>query len=143
MHAQRTTRTTQPANEIVMSKRARTWIAGLGALTVLLLVVALNSAWRPAEMIERSLLRLTPIGSSIEDVQRAVENKGWQHRPISNAGFLKQESHRAMEVVGKKSLEAHVADYGWPFRTSVDAFWGFDEKGRLTDVWVWKTVDAP
>ena len=50
---------------------------------------------------------------------------------------------RLPETVGVTSIEAEVGRYWLPFCTTVTAFWGFDSEGRLIDVWVWKTPDAP
>jgi len=93
-------------------------------------------------MIEASLLSMAPIGSQKEEVLRALDGKGWGPVRAKKGGFLKQEPPRPMEIIGVASIAVHLGDYGF-FRTSVDAFWGFDEKGKLIDVWVWKTTDAP
>jgi hypothetical protein len=112
------------------------------AVVVLAIGLGFASPRSPASTIETALLRITPLGSSKEDVLRAIEKQGWKHGPIENVGFLKQIPSRRMEVVGKKSIEAHLGEYGFLFRTSVDAFWGFDNEGKLMDVWVWKTTDS-
>ncbi|HVU18571.1 MAG TPA: hypothetical protein VHD32_16835 [Candidatus Didemnitutus sp.] len=104
---------------------------------------ASESLRRPAAAIEESLLRLAPRGSSVEEVLRAIEAKGWKHDFIHETGFLKQEGSKPMEVVGKKSIHAHLGEYGLILKTSVDAFWGFDGEGKLLEVWVWKTTDGP
>ena len=98
---------------------------------------------RPASMIEASLLGIAPIGTLKDEVVRAIEKKGWTHSALRDTGFTKQASSHPMEIVGKKSIEAHLGEYGLFLKTSVDAFWGFDEDGKLLGVWVWKTTDAP
>lgn len=122
-------------------KRIAVLLAAIGAGVAI--VIGAGSLRRPVSMIENSLLRLAPIGSSTDDVLRAVEAKGWEHSVVRNVGFLKQKAMHHAAVVGSSSLEAHLGDYGVFFRTSVDAYWGFDRDGRLLEVWVWKTTDAP
>jgi hypothetical protein len=102
-----------------------------------------TSLRRPASVIESSLLRMAPLGSSKADVLRAIEKQGWKHSSIRPVGFLKQESSRPRETVGTISIEAHLGDYGIFLNTSVVAYWGFDANGKLIAVWVWKTTDAP
>lgn len=111
-------------------------------LTVALVAAVFSSLRRPVPMIQASLIRATPLGTPKEEVMRVIDGREWRHSGIRDVGFLKQEPGRATEVVGKHSIEAHLGEYRWIFVTSVDAFWGFDERGRLTDVWVWKTTDG-
>ena len=107
------------------------------------LVGGAGSLRRPGSMIEGSLLRMAPLGSSPAEVLQAIEQKRWTHGAVRGVGFVKQESNRRMEIVGTKSVDAHLGDYGIFLKTSVDACWGFDADGKLIAVWVWKTTDAP
>jgi hypothetical protein len=35
-----------------------------------------------------------------------------------------------------------IRDYQVIFFTDVTVFWGFDARGKLIDLWVWKTTDS-
>ena len=111
---------------------------------------------RSPREIERSLHRHTPIG--MPDIEaRALIRGSWpQEPPYADAGvtyegdargFVKQEPPRPPVVVGATSAKAYLGWY-WsfesilPFRTDVTAFWAFDDKGKLVEVWVWKTTDV-
>ncbi len=102
----------------------------------------LASLRRPSFLIEATLARATPLGSTKEAVKKSIESKGW-HPQINATGFVKQESGRSAEVVGVTSFEVPLGEYGFRVRTSLVAFWGFDANGRLIEIWVWKTNDAP
>ncbi len=58
------------------------------------------------------------------------------------AGYMNQDSN---VVVGSSSIWAVVSEERIaPLMVrSVEAFWGFDREGRLLDIWVWSTIDAP
>jgi hypothetical protein len=102
------------------------------------------SLLRSETSIRASLLKQTPIGSSLSDVRAFVAKRGWLDRSyVGTNGFLKQEVGSPIQVVGVSSICGQLGHYWLPFRTDVTAFWGFDANGRLIDVWVWKTTDAP
>ena len=95
--------------------------------------------------IHASLMALTPLGSTPEQVLAFVKQQGWRHSEYHpNTGFLKQERPE-IEVVGASSINASLGDYhSSPFLiTNVSAFWGFDQKRRLIEIWIWRTTDGP
>ena len=100
---------------------------------------------RSESSIRASLLKQTPLGSSLSDVRAFVAKKRWldQSYTGTNYGFYKQEPGEPAHTIGVSSICGHLGHYYLPFRTDVTAFWGFDGDGRLLDVWVWKTTDAP
>ena len=118
-------------------------------LSVLVLVFAvvlvLNPLRRSQEKIRASFAKLTPIGSSFESVTATLKENGYSHPELSRShGFLKQE--RSTETVGVSSIHVHLGEYRnlpIPLATDVDAFWGFDQAGKLIDIWIWKTTDGP
>lgn len=113
-------------------------VAVIGSLAV----VAANPLRRSEETIEASLLAATPLGSSAQDVVRALEKKGHPVR-VSSAGVYKQKPGTKSEVVGVASIRVLLGEYRAPLITSVSAFFAFDADARLIEIWVWKTVDAP
>jgi hypothetical protein len=111
-------------------------------LLVVILVGGCSDLRRNAEKIEASLLLLTPLGSSPEAVLEVVKAKRWKTAGYRLNGFYRQRPKA--EVVGVSSIEASLGDY-WFFpigTTNATAFWGFDENGRLIQIWVWKTTDT-
>lgn len=99
---------------------------------------------RDAEVIRADILKETPIGSTIADVESKLRVKGLSPQISRSAGFLKQEKGTSVEV-GNQSIRLHLGTYRsslFSF-TSVTVFWGFNDKSQLLDIWVWKTTDAP
>jgi hypothetical protein len=94
--------------------------------------------------IKKRMEQLTPIGSSYEAALGKLTQKFGRVQANERTGFLLQEGAH-QEVVGVKSIRVHLGSYyHFPLgSTSVDAFWGFDDQGKLIKVWIWKTTDAP
>ena len=105
---------------------------------------------RPESMSTNYVLRLTPIGMDMEEVIKIVENhrnwsiawisyeRGFPHPRIVSAGTY---------IVGDKSMRVNMRSF-WPanmplvglfMEMIVSIFFGFDEDGKLTDVYVWKS----
>jgi hypothetical protein len=123
------------------------FISILAGLVTLAAVAASPVGLRRSETaIRASILALTPLGSSSETVLALVQKEKWKSQGLDNrSGFLKQEHGKKSEVVGVAHIQAYLGHH-WTFpflRTDVTAYWGFDTQGRLIDVWIWKTIDAP
>ena len=111
-------------------------------------IVALNVfiyspyLFRSEAGIRESLLSQTPIGTNSTEVRAYVDGHGWLVRNyVGHTGFLKQEfGKKKDEVVGVTSIQGNIGDYG---PMNITAFWGFDSKNQLIDIWVWRTFDAP
>ena len=94
------------------------------------------------ERVRSDLLQQTPIGSTIEMVQDFCVKKQLVCKRSDNSGYLNQDNN---VVVGTRSVWTTISrnsDRPMIIR-SVSAYWGFDENGRLLDIWVWITYDAP
>jgi hypothetical protein len=89
------------------------------------------------------VLRVTPIGSTMDQVRSAIQQEGWRLDSVDDAnGFLNQDDANR-PVVGVKHIQANAGDYqGLPFQANVSVFWGFDAAGTLVDIWVWRTVNG-
>jgi hypothetical protein len=115
-------------------------------LAVAMAVVLLNPLRKNVRTLRMEMLMETPIGMSLNEVEKTVKEMSWPTTVSLTAGFHKQERNDN-SVVGVKSIRAEAGTY-WaippiPIRTGVTYFWGFDDNGKLIDVWVWKTTDAP
>jgi hypothetical protein len=92
--------------------------------------------------VRRELLKQTPIGSSMEQVADYCAKLNLRLNRSNTSGYLNQETG---ETVGKKSIWATIDERKTnPLMVvTVVAYWGFDENGKLLDIWVWKVTDAP
>jgi hypothetical protein len=98
---------------------------------------------RDEATIGASLLPQTPLGSSTSEVRGILAARCWLDRSYSGTtGYYYQPSGQPARTIGVTSLRGHLGQYGFPFRTAVTVFWGFDRNDRLIDIWVWKTTDA-
>lgn len=115
----------------------------LAFCTILFSLAACNSLRRSEDVIEKQLQSITPLGTQYNVAVKLLEQNFTEIQQSRNAGFLKQEGV-TQEVVGVKSIEIPLGHYGnFPFgSTWVSAYWGFDENGRLLEIWVWKTEDS-
>ena len=97
----------------------------------------------PADTLERQLLERTPLGSDVSVVRNLIASEGWEVRyDDPNRGFLDQSVVPSV-VVGQGSIRAYLGRYwGIPFWTDVTVFWGFDSRGKLMAIWVWKSIDG-
>jgi hypothetical protein len=110
-------------------------------ILVYIFICLLNPLRKSEEKIKESILKLTPVGTSLEDVIKIIENnKKWETRYISyEDGYLDPKTRA---VVGEKSIRAFVGEYRNFFVTSVSVFWGFDEDSKLIEICIWKDEDS-
>lgn len=119
---------------------------GLGLVLCTLIVSACAglNRWRyDTNRVRDSLNRLTPLGSSYDQVWSFASGRYKQAKRNESSGFYRQDSSKPT-IVGVKSIEAHIGDYhALPIgTTSVVAYWGFDKDNRLIEIWVWETTDS-
>jgi hypothetical protein len=93
------------------------------------------------EEIRKILLQNTPLGISMEQVVAYCQNKKIPYTISTKSGYLDQEHHI---VVGSQSVRGQFGEYKESIfvTASVSAFWGFNEQGKLIEIWVWKTFDS-
>jgi translation initiation factor 2 alpha subunit (eIF-2alpha) len=108
----------------------------------LLAIGTMTVACAEESKVRNELLQKTPVGTSFNEVLAYCTNNSLKCRQSNTAGYLNQKTG---ETVGVKSIWAVLSEKKEaPLRiSSVSAYWGFDKEGKLLDVWVWKTVDAP
>jgi len=94
------------------------------------------------QVIRGELLREKPLGTSMVEIERWLTKEKKLELKKTNTGFLKQDVVPTV-VVGAKSINAKLGEYRSPLLTTVVAYWGFNDRGDLIDVWVWKTTDGP
>ena len=117
---------------------------GLAAALLLFALVAITLVrwplWHDEDGVERWIIRRVPIGSDAATVRQFIRDRGWKldgewQQPVPQPSFGTRR--------GTRVVYAKLGGYWFVFRTDFDAFFGFDERGRLVDVHVRKMVDAP
>jgi len=114
----------------------------------------INPLYRLPANIENYVLRLTPLGTSMEDIVEIISNiDKWEIRFIDyENGFWKQgrpipdypKDERERIIIGEKSIKAvgsYRAFYSFFLLESVaNIYWGFDADGKLIEVYVAKYI---
>ena len=118
---------------------------------VLAIVVFSNPLRKSQEHIRSDILKLTPMGTTMDDAIRAIKsNKKWKIDGISyENGYRRPGKSDPADaalgretIVGEKSIRVFIGEYRNIFITSVTVFWGFDENSNLIEVYVWKDKDS-
>jgi len=124
-----------------------------------MLMTGAISLSRPESAIRRDILRITPIGTSMEDVLKVIEERGWKlHYARRTAGYFlfswngrylvedgatlsQLESGRSVEI-GSKSIRIHLGEYRIIFDIAVDVYFAFDDEWKLIDVAIRREMDV-
>ena len=109
------------------------------AIALILVVACTNLPLRrPRSDIQNWVLEKTPLGSSVEDVRSVIAGNRWK----VNLDW-KGTNNTLTEVQGTQIIGAYLGGYqGLPWHADVDAYWGFDDDGKLIDLNVRKYYDA-
>ncbi|MDR2650343.1 MAG: hypothetical protein LBB94_11610 [Clostridiales bacterium] len=139
----------------------------LGIVIVTFIPMVFNPIRRPQKMVRNYILRLTPIGTHIDDVVKFIESKqewtvlyinykmGYAHlgEPIPGWPVITRTipgsdgsiTTRRTSIIGDKSIRAYLGEYyAWytlGYHTAVSVFWCFDKGGKLIEVYVSKEID--
>lgn len=72
-----------------------------------------------------------------------IQDNKWTVIYVNESPGFYHQGINEPTVIGKKSIRASLGDYqDIPFKANVTVFWGFDDEGKLLDIWVWKTWDG-
>ena len=119
----------------------------IGVLAVMSVMYS-NPLRKPTEQIEKDLKNLIPVGTSMDDVIRLIENNGkWTMRYVrETSGYVLDSTGRPSEggngvKVGEKSIRVALGSYGAIFTTGVSAWFGFNEENLLVGIAVRKDRD--
>ena len=99
---------------------------------------------RPQEMARNYILRLTPLGTHIDEVVEIMERNGYGCLHLNlNSGFQTPPPSPHDARIGVMSARTgwkfyYLTWYRWFHTTDVQVLWGFDEDGKLIDVHVRK-----
>ena len=108
-------------------------------IVVVFFVFLSNPLRKSNEEIRANILALTPIGTSMEDVLKVIENnKKWKILWIKNDYRYETTDLSGDFIIGEKSIRASIGKYINLFKVDVQIYWGFDENSKLIDVGVRK-----
>jgi len=102
-----------------------------------------RNPWKEPEALRQTWLEITPLGSSLAEVEAKLKQRHFEVKKSLNAGFLRQEGDKS-ETVGEKSIWTHLGGYRSVtlLTTTVTGFWGFDKDDKLIEIWIWKSVEG-
>ena len=105
-------------------------------------VVAFASGCSDEQSIRTEILRRTPLGSTMEQVNAYCAAAQLSCHSSNTAGYVNRSTG---VVVGSKSVWGIVENHkiGPLLISTSAAYWGFDSNGKLLDVWVWTTMEGP
>ncbi|MDR1913039.1 MAG: hypothetical protein LBQ68_00950 [Clostridiales bacterium] len=126
-------------------------LAGLSIIVIMcVVVVLLHPLRKPTGWIRQDLLKLTPIGTSMDEVLVTIRQKH-KERDISvdyekgyrvnKEGNLDFTNMPEFSIVGEKTICVSMGSYRVVFTTYVDVYYGFDENSELIDILVYKGTD--
>ena len=140
-----------------MKKRSKVFRIVFYILIIIFLVVMaliINPILRTEASIRRQLLRITPIGTSMEEViSIADDNARWTIDNIREDGGVsllsgtRVPTRRApgdprFSVIGEQSVRIHLGTFQFIIRFDVTAFYAFDENGELIEILVRREFDV-
>jgi len=124
-----------------MKKKIVIFILLVISIVIIVLVIRMlsNPLRKSEEDMRETILELTPIGMSMDDVIKVIEDKDeWKLRHIWHEYGYRDYSQGE---IGVKSIRVYLGEYNLS-TTGVSVFWGFDENSKLIDVYVLKESDA-
>jgi hypothetical protein len=127
-----------------MTRRRKIWTTGIATAILLLVVGCASTPLRRSEgNIQNWVLQKAPLGSSVADVKAVIKSQGWR-LDFEGEGTNSPTSPKDYPYVrGKHIIWAYFGSYqGIPWHADVDAFWGFDDAGKLIDFHVRKDYNA-
>ncbi len=122
--------------EVKFTKRSGIFIAA-GILIVFAAWLYLHPGWQSSDSIRESLLKITPLGSGINQVLSVAQRRGWVQR---NASVNHASGHGYYDFItsnydpGTASLWGVLRHDPFPYRTSVLVTWTFNSSNQLADI---------
>jgi hypothetical protein len=105
------------------------------------------------DQIRASILKIIPLGTPIEDVKARIQTKlhidkfnyfadGRLPEVVKQGVWVHSHWPLGLRYYGKQ-LECQIGETSWLDMEDVGAYFAFDDKDRLADVFVGKTPDMP
>ena len=121
-----------------MEKTKKETIARYVTLAIVVAIIAFfgvlvsNPLRRSNETIRHQLEKITPLGTTLEDVTAAAKKCGWY-----SPGLYSSDSRLA-----RNKITGDLGSYQGFFKTTVIAIWEFDSSNLLTNIQIWREQDA-
>ena len=133
----------------------------MGIILLLLAIILLvdlipqiiNPIQRPTNMLRNYILRITPLGTSLDDVVDIINSKDeWGSANLRDYGLYPANptepymEDRERTRIGEKTVGTHVGRYRslrsffFLSEVGVAIFWAFDANDALIDVHIWKVA---
>ena len=113
----------------------------------------LNPLWQSHDSLKRHLLKITPIGTSMEEAKVAIE-KSFKLADSDigvdmESGYkINDQGERYIDyldksytIVGEKSIHFYLGSGG--LSSSIGAKYAFDENDKLIEILVWSSTSLP
>ena len=124
----------------------------LATVMVVVVLVLLDPLRSSPQRIRAAMLKHTPIGMSMEEVIGVIENNDtWEIDATRENGYIMRGRRpypdidfrfvNGNTIIGVKSMRVYIGSYNFFFfagRTTVYAYYGFDEDSKLVDIAVGK-----
>jgi hypothetical protein len=112
----------------------------------------LSPIWQPKALIEKRLLKIMPIGTSMDEAIEIIEKRWWKWEILSirDSGYGILDggwpSYSYTPAICSKSIRVNL-DFGIHLiliipHVSVEAYFGFDDDGNLVDITVVKDYNS-
>ena len=119
----------------------------LSILVIIILGVVMMTLLNPLRKsekgIRKDILKLTPMGSSMEEVIRIIEsNEKWKNMYVNHEYPSEHTNLNNDTIIGAKSIKVLAGKYNTILDTYVEIYWGFDENEKLIEIGIRKTKDT-
>ena len=127
----------------------------LSLLAVILLVDLIprliNPIQRPNRMLRNYILKITPLGTSMDDVIELINSSDdWGSAHVRDFGLDPKyptgprRTHLEIPRIGEKTVSTNIGSYHslrdvfFLMRVGVSVFWVFDSDNNLIEVHIWR-----
>ena len=118
-------------------------------ITVCMIIIfAINPLLKPTGWIRNDLLKLTPVGTRMDDVLAIIENiEKWDFKIDNMVSWPPDSEDEASEFIDyyirNESMRFVLGTYTFIFKTYVTVEYKLDENLKLIDIIIDKEADLP
>ena len=121
-------------------------LIGVIISTMIIISYINNPLQKSANRIREDILKFTPVGMSMDEVEIVIRAENWRiAEGSSERGYINPNPSLPIEqrIVGEKYIGADIgiSRYLIILSQSIRVYWGFDEDGKLIDVYVTKYLN--
>jgi hypothetical protein len=136
----------QQYNEYRQSKKIVFFMLLLIGVIILASIITqfVNPLRRSGDRIRNDILKVTPVGMNMDEVRKVIAKENWRMTGgSSERGYTDHRHSPPRQPVGEKYICADIGQISYFIILSctVRIYWGFDENGKLIDVYVVKYLN--